>query len=74
VELWGVRNTLTFKHYITAFSVKMGDNGILWTGAAWDSFWTTIQIAAIAAPLTAAVGLITAYLLTRQNIRGINAF
>jgi len=74
VELWGVRNTLTFKHYITAFSVKMGDNGVLWTGAAWDSFWTTIQIAAIAAPLTAAVGLITAYLLTRQNFRGKNAF
>lgn len=74
VELWGVRNALTFKHYVTAFSVKFSDTGIRWTGAAWDSFWTTIKIAAIAAPLTAAVGLITAYLLTRQDFRGKNAF
>ncbi|MFV2054376.1 ABC transporter permease [Aliiroseovarius sp. YM-037] len=74
VELWGVRNTLTFKHYITAFSVRITEDGIRWSGAAWDSFWTTIQIATIAAPLTAAVGLVTAYLLTRQSFRGKNAF
>ena len=74
VELWGVRNTLTLKHYITAFSVRFTDSGILWTGAAWDSFWTTIRISAVSAPLTAAVGLITAYLLTRQSFRGKNAF
>ncbi len=74
VELWGVNNTLTFKHYVTAFSVRIEDTGIRWSGAAWDSFWTTVQIAAIAAPLTAAVGLITAYLLTRQNFAGKNAF
>ena len=74
VELWGVRNTLTFKHYITAFSLRIEETGIRWTGAAWDSFWTTIQIAAAAAPLTAAVGLITAYLLTRQSFAGKNAF
>ncbi|MFV2035700.1 MAG: ABC transporter permease, partial [Halocynthiibacter sp.] len=74
VELWGVRNTLTFKHYITAFSVRVTETGIRWTGSAWDSFWTTLKIAAIAAPLTAAVGLITAYLLTRQTFRGKNAF
>ncbi|MEO9826162.1 MAG: iron ABC transporter permease [Paracoccaceae bacterium] len=74
VELWGVNNTLTFKHYVTAFSVRIEDSGIRWTGAAWDSFWTTIYIAAAAAPLTAIVGLITAYLLTRQNFAGKNAF
>lgn len=74
VELWGVNNTLTFKHYITAFSVRFAEEGIRWTGAAWDSFWTTITIAAIAAPLTAAVGLVTAYLLTRQSFAGKNAF
>nr|WP_217358277.1 iron ABC transporter permease [Ruegeria sp. HKCCA4633] len=74
VELWGVNNTLTFKHYFTAFSVRFEEEGIRWTGAAWDSFWTTISIAAIAAPLTAAVGLVTAYLLTRQNFSGKNAF
>lgn len=74
VELWGVNNTLTFKHYITAFSVRIEDSGIRWSGAAWDSFWTTITIAGIAAPLTAAVGIVTAYLLTRKNFAGKQAF
>jgi iron(III) transport system permease protein len=74
VELWGVNNTLTLKHYVTAFSVRMTENGLHWNGAAWDSFWTTIKIAAIASPLTAAVGLTTAYLLTRQTFAGKNAF
>lgn len=74
VELWGVNNTLTFKHYITAFSFSWGDGDIRWTGSAWNSFWTTIQIAAIAAPLTASLGLLTAYLLTRQNFAGKSSF
>lgn len=74
VELWGVNNTLTFKHYVTAFSFRIEDTGIRWSGAAWDSFWTTLKIAGIAAPLTAIVGLITAYLLTRQTFAGKNAF
>ncbi|WP_298292912.1 iron ABC transporter permease [uncultured Litoreibacter sp.] len=74
VELWGVNNTLTFKHYVTAFSFRLEEDGIRWSGAAWDSFWTTLKIAGIAAPLTAIVGLITAYLLTRQNFAGKNAF
>ena len=74
VELWGVNNTLTFKHYITAFSLRIEDSGIRWSGAAWDSFWTTITIAGIAAPLTAAVGIVTAYLLTRKNFAGKQAF
>jgi len=74
VQLWGVDDTLTFKHYLTAFSVSWGENGLRWTGSAWDSFWTTMLIATLAAPLTAAVGLITAYLLTRQDFAGKRAF
>jgi len=74
VQLWGVDNTLTFKHYITAFRVELGADGLRWSGSAWASFWTTIMIATIAAPLTAAVGLITAYLLTRQDFAGKQAF
>ncbi len=74
VETWGLNNTLTFKHYISAFSVVWDDNGIRWTGSAWNSFWTTVQIAATAAPLTAAVGLVTAYLLVRQQFTGKQAF
>ena len=74
VELWGVRNTLTFKHYVTAFAVRFNEHGVHWAGSAWDSFFTTLKIAAAAAPLTAAVGLTTAYLLTRQAFAGKNAF
>ncbi len=74
VELWGINNSLTFKHYVTAFAFRIEDSGIRWSGSAWNSFWTTLKIAAIAAPLTAAVGLIAAYLLTRQSFAGKNAF
>ena len=74
VELWGVDNSLTFTHYITAFKVSYNEFGIQWIGSAWDSFWTTIYIATVAAPLTAIVGLTTAYLLTRQTFAGKNAF
>jgi iron(III) transport system permease protein len=74
VELWGLNHTLTFKHYLTAFSVGLTEHGVHWSGSAWDSFWTTIKIAAIAAPLTAAIGLVTAYLLVRQRFAGKQAF
>ena len=34
--------------------------GLVWAGAAWNSLWTTLKLAAIAAPLSAALGLLTA--------------
>jgi len=74
VQLWGVNDTLTFKHYVTAFAMSWGEHGMRFTGSAWDSFFTTLLIAAIAAPLTAAVGLLAAYLLTRQDFKGKRAF
>ncbi len=74
VRLWGVDNSLTLKHYVTAFSLAWGEGGLRWTGSAWDSFWTTMLIASAAAPLTAAIGLITAYLLTRQDFAGKKSF
>jgi iron(III) transport system permease protein len=52
----------------------MGPHGILWTGAAWNSFWTTVKLSAIAAPLTAALGILAAYLLTRQRFVGQSTF
>ena len=70
VEMWGLNNSLTVKHYVTAFSVAFEDEGIRWTGSAWNSFGTTFMIAAIAALPTAAIGLVTAYLLTRHNFQG----
>ncbi len=74
VESWGLNHTPTLKHYANAFSVGWTEHGLHWSGAAWNSFWTTIQIAAVSAPLTAALGLVTAYLLVRQNFAGKNAF
>jgi iron(III) transport system permease protein len=74
VRLWGVDFTLTFHHYVTAFSVGWTEFGIHWRGSAWNSFWTTMQIALISAPLTAAIGLLTAWLLVRQNFAGKGAF
>lgn len=73
VRLWGYDHSLTLEHYARAFGVVVRD-GIRFTGAAWDSYATTLAIAAIAAPLTAAVGLATAYLLVRQTFAGKDAF
>jgi len=74
VETWGLDNSLTFKHYITAFGVGFNEFGIHFKGSAWDSFFTTLKIAATAAPLTAIIGLITAWLLVRQNFAGKRVF
>ncbi len=74
VASWGRDHSLTLTHYIAAFSVEFSDNGLLWTGAAWNSFQTTLSIAIVSAPLTAIVGLLTAYLLVRQRFAGKNAF
>ena len=74
VETWGRDYTPTFKHYVKAFGFEWGAHGILWTGAAWNSFWTTVKLSAIAAPLTAALGILAAYLLTRQKFVGQATF
>jgi iron(III) transport system permease protein len=74
VTLWGVDFSLTFDHYLKAFSVGWTEFGIHWRGSAWSSFWTTMQIAVISAPLTAAIGLLTAWLLVRQSFAGKQAF
>jgi iron(III) transport system permease protein len=46
----------------------------LFSGSAWNSLFTTLEVALISAPLTAAVGLLTAYLLTRQQFSGRRSF
>ncbi|HEY3180198.1 MAG TPA: iron ABC transporter permease [Casimicrobiaceae bacterium] len=74
VETWGRDYTPTLKHYVKAFGVEWGPHGLLWTGAAWNSFWTTVKLSAIAAPLTAALGILAAYLLTRQKFVGQSTF
>ncbi|MFO1281692.1 MAG: iron ABC transporter permease [Burkholderiales bacterium] len=74
VETWGRDYTPTLRHYVKAFGVEWGASGLLWTGAAWNSFWTTVELSAIAAPLTAAAGIVAAWLLTRQRFVGRSAF
>lgn len=72
-KLWGLDHTLTLDHYIRAFGVSF-DGGFRWSGVAWNSFWTTMLIALIAAPLTAAVGLLTGWLISRQRFPGKAVF
>ncbi|MFO1323844.1 MAG: iron ABC transporter permease [Burkholderiales bacterium] len=74
VETWGRDYTPTLRHYVKAFGIEWGPHGVIWAGAAWNSFWTTVSLSAIAAPITAALGILTAYLLTRQRFAGQSAF
>ena len=74
VEIWGRDHSFTLRHYIGAFEVALTEHGVLWLGGAWNSFWTTIWISAAAAPLTAAAGLLTAYILTRKQFAGRHTF
>ncbi len=74
VESWGRDHSLTLRHYAEAFSITTGAHGLVWSGAAWNSFWTTLEISAISAPLTAGIGLLTAYILVRQRFIGKEPF
>ncbi len=74
VEQWGRNYTPTLKHYEKAFAVELTSNGILWVGAAWNSFWTTVKLSAVAAPITAMLGILTAYILIRHRFVGRSAF
>ena len=72
VKLWGYDHSFTFDHYIRAFGINFETGRF--SGVAWDSYFTTLTISSIAAPLTALVGLATAYLLVRQNFVGKQIF
>ncbi len=74
VEIWGRDHSFTLRHYVQAFSVTVGEYGLVWSGSAWNSFWTTIRIAALSAVPTAIIGLLTAWLLVRQNFTGKRLF
>ncbi|RDJ21419.1 iron ABC transporter permease [Bosea caraganae] len=69
VKTMGRDYTPTLEHYKTGFSIDFS-RGLYFDGSAWNSFFTTIKLAAISAPLTAIIGLLTAYLLTRQRFSG----
>jgi iron(III) transport system permease protein len=74
VTLWGVDHSLTLAHYAKAFAIRFNEFGIHWAGSAWSSLKTTLWIALVSAPPTAMLGLLTAWLLSRQQFAGKSAF
>jgi iron(III) transport system permease protein len=74
VRAMGRDHTPTLMHYLTGFRIEMTPRGLFFSGSAWNSFFSTVEISLIAAPITAALGLLTGYLLTRQNFAGRRAF
>lgn len=74
VRTWGRDYTPTWSHLVTAFDLQWGSHGLVWAGTAWNSLFTTVKLAAIAAPLAAALGLLIAWLLARTRFVGQRAF
>ena len=74
VQTWGRDYTLTLNHFRTAFSLEWGQFGLVWAGTAWNSLWTTLKLAGISAPITAALGLLIAWLLARNEFKGQGVF
>jgi iron(III) transport system permease protein len=74
VKAVGRDHSFTLAHYIAGFAIEWGPNGPLFSGSAWGSFGITLWISAISAPLTAGIGVLTAYLLTRQQFSGRRTF
>jgi iron(III) transport system permease protein len=70
VQTWGRDYTFTLAHFKTAFGLEWGEFGMVWAGTAWNSLFTTVKLAGISAPITAATGLLIAYLLARTEFRG----
>lgn len=74
VDIGRMDLTPTFSHLDTAFSFEIGTEGLRLYGSAWDSMITTLQVSAIAAPLTTMIGILTAWLVARQDFAGKRAF
>ncbi len=74
VQTWGRDYTPTFKHFITAFDLQWGTHGLVWAGTAWNSLFTTLRLAAIAARSCAGLGLLISWLLARTLFAGQRAF
>jgi iron(III) transport system permease protein len=66
--------SFALSHMVDGFGIDWSAGWPHFTGSAWDSFFTTIEVAAVAAPLTAAVGLLSAYVITRHRFAGRATF
>jgi len=74
VQTWGRDYTPTLAHFRTAFDLQWGVHGLVWAGTAWNSLFTTVKLAAIAAPVCAGLGLLISWLLARTQFAGQRAF
>jgi iron(III) transport system permease protein len=74
VKAIGRDYSFTLEYFATGFAVELGSRGLHFTGSAWNSLATTVAVSAIAAPLTAVIGILTAWLLARQDFSGKRAF
>ena len=77
VQTWGRDYTPTLAHFKTAFDLQWGEHGLgqlIWAGTAWNSLFTTVKLAAIAAPLCASIGLLISWLLARTQFVGQRVF
>src|SRR3712207_1839736 len=74
VRSMGRDYTPTLQHLLTGFRIEATDRGLYFAGSAWNSFFATVKVAALSAPITAVIGILTAYLLTRQRFSGQRAF
>jgi iron(III) transport system permease protein len=74
VQTWGRDYTPTLKHFVTAFDLQWGAHGLVWAGTAWNSLFTTVKLAAIAAPICASIGLLISWLLARTHFVGQRVF
>ncbi|KQU86294.1 iron ABC transporter permease [Variovorax sp. Root318D1] len=74
VQTWGRDYTFTLNHFKNAFSLEWGQFGLVWAGTAWNSLITTLKLAGISAPITAALGLLIAWLLARNEFKGQGVF
>jgi iron(III) transport system permease protein len=75
VVSWGRNYTPTLEHFVGAFGMEWGSQGSLrLTGTAWESLKETLLIGAVIAPVTALLGVITAWVIARHDFRGKRAF
>ncbi|MEO8390129.1 MAG: iron ABC transporter permease [Polaromonas sp.] len=66
--------TPSLQHFQTGFGLAWGAGGLVFSGSAWNSLFTTLGVAAVAAPLTTALGLLGGYVVSRHVFRGRRAF
>ncbi|MFZ4286133.1 ABC transporter permease [Variovorax sp. HJSM1_2] len=66
--------TPSLAHFATGFGIDWGVGGLVFTGSAWDSLFTTLGVAAVAAPVTTALGVLGGYVVSRHVFAGRRTF